>query len=63
MITGFLCVPFFKFVVIPMEGIGPYFEKLDVLGPSFLISMFMAWLFSKLYKVQNSDLTEDSNHL
>jgi sodium/proline symporter len=63
MITGFLCVPFFKFVVIPMEGIGSYFEKLDVLGPSFLISMFMAWLFSKLYKVQNSDLTEDSNHL
>ncbi|MDA9986932.1 sodium/proline symporter [Crocinitomicaceae bacterium] len=63
MITGFLCVPFFKFVVIPMEGIGPYFEKLDVLGPSFLISMFMACLFSKLYKVQNSDLTEDSNHL
>ncbi|MDG1349472.1 MAG: sodium/proline symporter [Crocinitomicaceae bacterium] len=63
MITGFLCVPFFKFVVIPMEGIGPYFEKLDVLGPSFLISMLMAWLFSKLYKVQNSDLTEDSNHL
>ena len=63
MITGFLCVPFFKFVVIPMEGIGPYFEKLDVLGPSFLISMFMAWLFSKLYKVQNSGLTEDSNHL
>ena len=63
MITGFLCVPFFKFVVIPMEGIGPYFEKLDVLGPSFLISMFMAWLFSKLYKVQNSYLTEDSNHL
>lgn len=50
MITGFLCVPFFKFVVIPLEGVGPYFEKLDVLGPSFLISMFMAWLFSKLYK-------------
>jgi sodium/proline symporter len=63
MITGFLCVPFFKFVVIPMEGVGPYFEKLDVLGPSFLISMFMAWLFSKLYKVQDSDLTEHSNHL
>ena len=50
MISGFLCVPFFKFVVIPLEGIGPYFEKLDVLGPSFLISMFMAWMFSKLYK-------------
>lgn len=49
MITGFLCVPFFKFVVANMEGIGPYFEKLDVLGPSFLISMIMGWLFSKIY--------------
>lgn len=49
MIAGFLCVPLFKFVVIPMKGIGPYFEKLDVLGPSFLISMLIAWFFSKLY--------------
>ncbi len=49
MITGFLCVPFFKFVVSGMEGIGPYFEKLDVLAPSFLISIIMGWIFSKLY--------------
>lgn len=49
MITGFLCVPFFKFVVANMEGIGPYFEKLDVLAPSFLIAMIIGWLFSKLY--------------
>ena len=49
MIAGFLCVPFFKFVVIPMDGIGEYFEKLDVLGPSFLIAMITAWVFSKLY--------------
>lgn len=49
MITGFLCVPFFKFVVANLDGIGPYFEKLDVLAPSFLISMIIGWLFSKLY--------------
>lgn len=49
MIAGFLCVPFFKFVVQEMDGIGPYFEKLDVLAPSFLISMIAAWGFSKLY--------------
>jgi Na+/proline symporter len=49
MISGFLCVPFFKFVVMEMETIGPYFEKLDVLAPSFVIAMLMAWLFSKLY--------------
>ena len=49
MIAGFLCVPFFKFVVANMEGIGPYFEKLDVLAPSFLISMIFGWIFTKLY--------------
>jgi sodium/proline symporter len=49
MITGFLCVPFFKFVVQKMDVIGPYFEKLDVLGPSFLISMIMALIVSKVY--------------
>ncbi len=51
MIAGFLCVPFFKFVVTNMEGIGPYFEKLDVLAPSFLISMIVGWVFSKLYPI------------
>lgn len=49
MITGFLCVPFFKFVVQSMDGIGPYFEKLDVLAPSFLLAMISGWIFSKIY--------------
>jgi hypothetical protein len=48
MITGFLCVPFFKFVVANMEGIGPYMEKLDVLAPSFLIAMLAGIAVSKL---------------
>lgn len=48
MITGFLCVPFFKFVVSSIEGVGPYMEKLDVLAPSFLIAMIMGWIVSKL---------------
>ncbi len=49
MITGFLCVPFFKFVVANMDGVGPYFEKLDVLAPSFLFAIITGWIFSKLY--------------
>jgi len=49
MIAGFLCVPFFKFVVANMDMVGPYFVKLDVLAPSFLISMIVGWIFSKLY--------------
>ena len=47
MIAGFLSVPFFKFVVQNMDGIGPYFVQLDVLAPSFLISMFVGFIVSK----------------
>jgi Na+/proline symporter len=49
MITGFASVPFFKFVVQGMEGIGPYFEKLDVLTPSFLLAMLAGYIVSKIY--------------
>ena len=49
MITGFLCVPIFKFIVPKIQHIGPYFEQLDVLAPSFLISIIMGWVFTKLY--------------
>lgn len=55
MVTGFLCVPLFKFVVQDIEGIGPYFERLDVLGPSFLISMIAGFVFSKLIPGKVSD--------
>ncbi len=50
MVTGFLCVPVFKFFVQGLEGVGPYFEKLDVLGPSFVLSMLAALIVSKLTK-------------
>jgi len=48
MITGFLCVPFFKFVMQGLPELGPYFEALDVLGPSFIISMIVGIIVSKL---------------
>ncbi|MEQ8908409.1 MAG: sodium/proline symporter [Vicingaceae bacterium] len=49
MITGFLAVPFFKFVVQNIDGIGPYFEKLDVMAPAFLLAMISGFVFTKLY--------------
>lgn len=49
MIAGFLSVGIFKFIIQPMDGIGEYFVQLDVLGPSFLIGMIVAYIFSKLY--------------
>ena len=53
MITGFACVPFFKFVVQEIDSIGIYFEKLDVLAPSFLLSMIAGYIFTKLYPAKD----------
>ena len=39
MITGFVSVAVIKFVLQPMDGIGIYFEKMDVLFPSFVVAM------------------------
>ncbi len=47
MAAGFLSVPFFKFVVQNMDGVGPYFVQLDVLAPSFLISILVGYIVSK----------------
>ena len=48
MITGFLSVIFFKFVVVNIEGIGAYFKELDVLAPSFVLAMIVGYIVSKI---------------
>ena len=50
MVTGFLCVPFFKFVVPHFQSIGLYIDKLDVMLPSVLLAMFAGWITSKQIK-------------
>ena len=56
MVTGFLCVPLFKFVFQNLDTVGAYFEKLDVLAPSFAIAMLMGWIVSKFFsKSANSE--------
>ena len=50
MVTGFLCVPFFKFVVPQLQGVGPYIDKLDVMLPSVLLAMFAGWITTKQIK-------------
>ncbi len=47
MVSGFFCVPFFKFMAPNINYIGPYFDKIDVMLPSVVIAMFMGWIFSK----------------
>ena len=43
MITGFLGVPFFKFVVPAIEGVGPYFGAIAELGP-FIFVVDVGWI-------------------
>lgn len=49
MITGFVCVILFKFVFSNLEGVGPYLIELDVLAPSFALSMVVGYFVSKMY--------------
>ncbi|PKG41678.1 sodium/proline symporter [Psychroflexus sp. MES1-P1E] len=49
MITGFVSVILFKFVFANLEGIGVYFQKLDVLAPSFALAMITGYIASKIY--------------
>ena len=44
MVTGFLCVPIFKFVVPKISGIGIYFDKLDVMLPSVILAMLAGYI-------------------
>ena len=50
MVTGFLCIPFFKFVVPNISTLEPYINKLDVMLPSVLLALFAGWAVSAFYK-------------
>jgi len=53
MISGFLSVMLFKFLLQELDDLGPYFVELDVLAPSFAIAMITGWIFSKMYPPKN----------
>lgn len=53
MLSGFVAVCFFKFYLSAQPGIGPYLQKLDVLGPSFLVAMLFGVVFTYLRPVSN----------
>ncbi len=53
MLSGFLCVPIFKFGFSRLPEIGIYFEKMDVLFPSFLIALVVGYLVSKMENIKN----------
>ncbi|KAB1065217.1 sodium/proline symporter [Salibacter halophilus] len=49
MITGFASVPFFKFYVQNLDGIGKYFEAIDVMAPSFVTAFIAGFIVTKLF--------------
>jgi sodium/proline symporter len=57
-ISGFLGVILFKFVVNELDVIGIYFDRLDVLAPSFVVSLFFGWLFTKLYPIKKESIAK-----
>jgi len=50
MVTGFMCVPIFKFLVPKISGIGVYFDKLDVMLPSVLLAMLAGYIANNYKK-------------
>ena len=49
-ITGLLCIPFFKFVVPNISTLEPYINKLDVMLPSVVLAMLAGWATSTFLK-------------
>jgi sodium/proline symporter len=39
-------------VVNELDVIGIYFDRLDVLAPSFIVSLLFGWVFTKLYPMK-----------
>ena len=56
MVTGFICVPVFKFVMPLIPGLGLYFEKLGELTPSFFMALIIGVVTSKFKKTRANDL-------
>lgn len=48
MLSGFVAIVLFKFYFATLPGIGVYLEKLDVMGPSFVVSFIFGVVFTYL---------------
>jgi len=54
MITGFLCVPLFKFLGPEFPVVGPYLDQLKELPPSFVIAILVGIFVSSITNAKNS---------
>jgi sodium/proline symporter len=59
MVTGFACMPFFKFVAPNLDGVGIYFHKIEAFPPSFMLALFAGYLVSKIWpSTEGSELLD-----
>ena len=49
MVTGFLSIPLFKFILPAIPEIGMYFNQVAELGPSFALSMLAGYSVSRIW--------------
>ncbi len=56
MVTGFLCVPLFKFAMPLIPGFGLYFEKLGELTPAFFMALLIGIITSKFNNTTANEL-------
>lgn len=59
MVTGFACVPLFKFGATRLPVVGEYFTALDVLAPSFAVSILVG-VIASLTDPKRSELTAEA---
>lgn len=60
MISGFLGVPFFKFVAPNIAGIGHYMEQLSELAPSFVLSLVVGVVVTHMTSQESVNLNADT---
>ncbi|MCA9287348.1 MAG: sodium/proline symporter [Phycisphaerales bacterium] len=58
MVSGFACIPLFKFAAPAIPGVGPYFNGLEELAPSFLVSGTLGVVVSLLDKAGRERLAD-----
>ena len=63
MVSGFLCVPLFKFGVMKLAGVGPVFSELGELPPAFAVAAVAGIVVSLLDRSGRDALTDAAAHL
>lgn len=58
MITGFLSIPLFKFLLPSIDGVGMYFDTLQEMFPSFVLSLLAGYIATKFSSKNQKSIGE-----